>query len=125
MKCWFSLRQSHILYTLLSSVTQNNNLSSGEVAGIVVSVLIGGAILSKIIYSWSCFTFLFLSVTIFALIIVVSIKWHKNHDKSGNNDIDITTLKSFTVEPSNEETDHECVFSNQDVDKKVADQSDN
>ena len=62
------------------------------------------------------------------MIIVVLIKWHGNGDKSGNKDI--TTLKSFTIEPSNEETNDECVFSNtndqpQDVDGKATDQSDN
>ena len=43
---WFSLGQSHILYTPLCSIIQNN-LSGGEVAAIVVSALIAGAILSK------------------------------------------------------------------------------
>ena len=63
------------------------------------------------------------------MIIVVLIKWHGNRDKSGNK-VDITTLKSFTAEPSNEETNDECVFSNtndqpQDVHGKATDQSDN
>ena len=39
----------------------------------------------------------------YALIIVASIKWYKNHYKSGKNDI----LRSLNVEQSNEESNQE------------------